>query len=109
MPLAEPIVLVLDHEPLRTHDIDRIHTAFDQAHVVTVDGPSWSVVIRCGSVVAVEIDVGDEGLVGVMQAVGTSSVWAVLDALGVETSQGVDVALRPAPVGRHPCCTVRTV
>lgn len=91
--LAEPITLVFHHEPLTAYDIARVHAGLDEAHIVVVVTPTWSVLLRCGSVMRIEIDMDDEGVAGAMQAVGSSSVWAVLDGIGMETSDEVVVEL----------------
>jgi hypothetical protein len=82
--LAEPIVLHLDRDLLEAHDVAEVRCALDEAHRVTVHAPSWSVAIRCGSVVSIEIET--EAGVSVaerMAALGSSGAWALLDALGL--------------------------
>ena len=92
--LEEPTTIIFDHEPLHDADLDSIRTALDEAHLVVVHAPSWSVAVRRGVLVRIGFDVGDEGHTAASAAVESSSVWASLGSMNVVIVGEVVVELR---------------
>lgn len=93
--LAEPTTILLDHEPLHDADLDRIRAALDQAHLITIHAPTWSLTIRCRVLARIRFDVGDTvEIAGTIAAVVPSSVWTVLPVLGIGIAGEVVVAVR---------------
>jgi hypothetical protein len=91
--LAEPITLLIDHEPLDDDDLAHIRAALDESHLVTVHTPSWSLTIRCGVLVRIGFHVGAEGHAAAIAAVESSSVWSSLGGMGIVIAREVVVAL----------------